>query len=275
MKVVLAKHAGFCFGVERAVTMAEGALKKHQKVASLGPIIHNEQVVDYNRKKGIQVVTTVDNDYSNKILIRTNGVGKSVYQTAQTYNMEVIDATCPFVKKIQDIVAKESKKGRNILILGDETHPEVLGIKGWSESNVIVFNDFDQIKNLDESKPYSLVAQTTMNLVTFKEIENLVIEKFQDVEIFNTVCLATKQRQEAALELSKEVDAMVVIGGKNSSNTQKLFAICQNEVKAYVIETFEDLDIQELKNYSTIGVTAGASTPDWIIKDVVRILENL
>ena len=236
MEVKIAKNAGFCFGVKRAMQMASDELDdKSTQVYSLGPLIHNKQAVNKYEEKGLKVVEEIENIPSNeRVIIRSHGVGENIYNEAETKSVKIVDTTCPFVKKIHKIVNDFSKKGYKIIIIGNKTHPEVIGINGWCGNNAIVIKSIDEIDNI-----------------------------------------ATKERQLSAKNLAKEVDCMIVIGGKHSSNTQKLVNICKDLTNTFAIETKDELNKEELKNYKSIGITAGASTPDWIISEVIEFLESI
>lgn len=279
MLVKIANEAGFCFGVKRAMKMAwEELEEKDEKIYALGPLIHNKQAVSKYEEKGLVTVEEVENiPLSKNMIIRSHGVTEKIYSDAKKRELQIIDTTCPFVKKIHRIVKREYDKGHEIIVIGDKNHPEVIGINGWCNNTATIIKtieDIDKI-NFDESKRYCVVAQTTINLNMYEEIKNMLSKKLDNIIFNNTICSATKVRQESAKELAQKVDCMVVIGGKHSSNTQKLVQICNEYVNTFAIETKEDLNINALKKYNIVGVTAGASTPDWIINEVVEFLQNL
>lgn len=288
MEVILAKTAGFCFGVKRAVdTVYKEILDKSDvKVYTYGPIIHNEEVVSDLNKKGVMVIDEnedlaqyfSEDSVNKKIIIRSHGVGKSVYDSLVGYGVEVIDATCPFVKKIHKIVHEESQKGKGIIIIGDQTHPEVIGIKGWSTTEPIIVENIDYAEKieLDTHKEYVIVAQTTFNSIKFKELVEIFTKKYYNIYVYSTICNATEERQKEAMDLAKSVDTMIVIGGKNSSNTQKLYNISKKECKnTYYIQTLVDLDLTVIESAKRVGITAGASTPNHIIKEVQDSMAEL
>lgn len=279
MEVKIAKDAGFCFGVKRAMKMASDELQdKETKVYSLGPLIHNKQAVEEYEKKGLKIVDKIDSIPStDRVIIRSHGVGESIYNEASNKDVKVVDTTCPFVKKIHNIVNDFYKQGYQIIIIGNKNHPEIIGINGWCENSAIVIKSLDEVKNIefDNNKKYCVVSQTTVDIDIYKQIVDELENKIQNISTKNTICSATKERQLSAKELAKEVDAMVVIGGKHSSNTQKLVNICNSITDTFAIETKEELDTDLLKKYKTIGVTAGASTPDWVISDVIEFIEQL
>ena len=272
-EVVLAKSAGFCFGVKRAVdTVYEQTGKKN--VYTFGPIIHNEEVVKDLEKKGVFVINTMeelDDITEGTVIIRSHGVSSAVYEALQKKGVEIVDATCPFVLKIHNIVKQESANGKQIVIIGNEKHPEVEGIMGWSKTQVHVVDTVEKAQNLqlDPQREVCIVSQTTFNYNKFKELVEIISEKGYNIIIRNTICNATEERQTEAREIAKRVDAMIVVGGSSSSNTRKLYEICKNECKdTYYIQTLNDLDMTSLGKADCIGITAGASTPNNIIQEV-------
>ena len=272
-EVILAKSAGFCFGVKRAVdTVYEQTGKKN--VYTFGPIIHNEEVVKDLEKKGVFVINTLeelDDITEGTVIIRSHGVSSAVYEALQKKGVEIVDATCPFVLKIHNIVKQESANGKQIVIIGNEKHPEVEGIMGWSKTQVHVVDTAEKAQNLqlDPQREVCIVSQTTFNYNKFKELVEIISEKGYNIIIRNTICNATEERQTEAREIAKRVDAMIVVGGSSSSNTRKLYEICKNECKdTYYIQTLNDLDMTSLGKADCIGITAGASTPNNIIQEV-------
>ncbi|WP_296030022.1 4-hydroxy-3-methylbut-2-enyl diphosphate reductase [Dorea sp.] len=277
MNVELAKTAGFCFGVKRAVDTVYEQVEKHQneKIFTYGPIIHNEEVIKDLRSHGVEVIQdeeelrTVDADV---VVIRSHGVAKYIYDIMDERGIACVDATCPFVKKIHKIVAEESEKGSYIIIIGNSEHPEVEGIKGWAGDQVSVIQtpeDAERFELVRKEQKVCIVAQTTFNYNKFKELVEIISKKRYDIVVLNTICNATKERQTEARQIAARVDAMVVIGDKRSSNTQKLFEICKEEcLNTYYIQTLDDLDINQLRSVESVGITAGASTPNKIIEEV-------
>lgn len=277
MEVKVAKSAGFCFGVKRAVDTVYEQIEKNtcgKTIYTYGPIIHNDEVVKDLKEKGVVVIneaTEIPENSDGILIIRSHGVPKSVYENVAKKNLEIIDATCPFVKKIHKIVEKESETGKHIIIIGDEKHPEVMGIMGWSKTPVTVIGDKEQAKSFkaEENTSYCLVSQTTFNHNKFKDLVEIIMKKGYDILDLNTICDATNKRQEEAKKIANEVDTMIVIGDKHSSNTQKLFEICKDICKdTYYIQTLVDLDSCNLQSTSCVGITAGASTPNYIIEEV-------
>ena len=278
MKVKIAKEAGFCFGVKRAMKMAWDELESDADIYALGPLIHNKQAVQKYEEKGLKTIDTINDIPNNKnVIIRSHGVSKEVYDEANFKDLNIIDTTCPFVKKIHNIVNEFYEKGYKIIIIGDKNHPEIIGINGWCENSASIIKSIEDINNLnlDNKDKYCVVSQTTLNLELYNTLVNELSKKLDNITFKNTICSATKTRQQAAKELSVDVDCMIVIGGKHSSNTQKLVNICKEQVPTFAIETKDDLDTEQLKDFNLIGVTAGASTPDWIIDDVMSFIESL
>lgn len=283
MKIVVAKTAGFCFGVNRAVdTVYQNIEHQDSDIYTLGPIIHNNQVVNELRSKGVQAVQNIDEIQSSRprLIIRTHGVSKNVYNDIQEKKIQCVDATCPYVKKIHRIVEQYHENGYLIIIVGNPDHPEVKGINGWCNNTAVILDDVKDIEQVKDrllhSEKICVVAQTTINRDKWDKITEILKNNCKEVEIFDTICNATNLRQAEAAKIAKEVDIMFVIGGKHSSNTQKLVEICKMYCdNTYHIETFEDLPQSIVYFNKKIGVTAGASTPAWIIKEVIeKMSEN-
>ena len=276
MEVRLAKTAGFCFGVKRAVETVYEQVKECQgeNIYTYGPIIHNEEVVKDMKSKGVEVIHSEEELRelsSGVVIIRSHGVSKRIHDILDEQGLRCVDATCPFVKKIHRIVEEESKKGKHIIIIGDENHPEVQGIKGWSETEATVIKTEAEAENFSvpSNTEICIVSQTTFNYNKFKYLVEIISKKSYNIYVLNTICSATKERQTEAASIANEVDVMIVIGDKHSSNTQKLFEICHSACKdTYYIQTLDDLDMNQLKSVKTVGITAGASTPNNIIEEV-------
>lgn len=275
MEIKLAKSAGFCFGVQRAVDKVYEQIKKtNMPIYTYGPIIHNESVVEDLEKKGVRVVRSIDELKTLKegiVIIRSHGVSEEIYDIIRENGLECVDATCPYVRKIHRIVKDESEKGNEIIIIGNDKHPEVEGIKGWSSSNTTVIENAAEANALPdvEGKKICVVSQTTFNYNKFKDLVEIISKKGYDILVLNTICNATETRQTEAKQIASEVEAMIVIGGAHSSNTQKLYEICKKECEnTYYIQTLNDLDMGKLKSISSVGITAGASTPNNIIEEV-------
>ena len=278
MEVTLAKTAGFCFGVKRAVEKVYEQLEDNDgaRIYTYGPIIHNEQVVEDLKSRGVIVIEDdelIDNMESGTVIIRSHGVPKGIIDRLEKRGCRIVDATCPFVKKIHKIVSERTKEGYHVVIIGNDKHPEVEGIKGWACGSGSV----SVIENADEAEKFKakdtnlvcIVSQTTFNYNKFKELVEIISKKSYDIIVLNTICNATEERQSEAANLARESDAMIVIGGRHSSNTQKLFEISKKECEnTYYIQTLGDLDLQKLKSVRNVGITAGASTPNTIIQEV-------
>lgn len=277
MEVKVAKTAGFCFGVKRAVEKAyEVAESARGPVYTYGPIIHNEEVVRDLEERGVHVLESEEDLKkleSGTVIIRSHGVPASIYELLEQKNIAYVDVTCPFVLKIHRIVEKESLAGRHIVIVGNADHPEVVGIRGWCKGPYTV------IKNQDEARAFlsegpekvCIVSQTTFNYNNFQEIVEILAEKGYDRLVLNTICNATQDRQSEAEEIAKQADAMIVIGGRKSSNTQKLYEICKRECEnTYYIQTLADLDFDRFQSVQYVGITAGASTPNKLIEEVSK-----
>ena len=281
MKITLAKTAGFCFGVNRAVNMLYDLVADGVNVCTLGPIIHNPQVVADLESKGVNIIDNINDAQSDKkVVIRTHGVEQNILKYCDENTLDYIDATCPFVKKIHKIVQKNSSKELPVLIAGDKNHPEVIGIKSYCNGDCFVFNsevELDEIfeKNtFSTENPFIVVSQTTFSTKEWKKCAKKVKLLYTNAIIFDTICSATEERQAEALKLSEENDIMIIIGGRTSSNTAKLKSVCESNCPTYLIETAEELQDIALCDVQSIGVTAGASTPDSIIKEVIRTMSE-
>ena len=277
MELILAKSAGFCFGVSRAIAMAYDEIEKGEDIYTYGPLIHNKEVTADLDKKGIHVIESLDGLEQGTVIIRSHGVGKFLYDDLKKKKLNMVDGTCPFVKKIHRIVEKNHEKGRQIIIVGNGEHPEVLGINGWCENSAIIIENKEEIskKGLSLEKEYTVVVQTTFQETRLIEIIEALKKLDLVLEIYNTICSATSVRQEEAINLSKKVDKMIVVGDKSSSNTQKLYEICKKNCKnTYYIETICDLVLNIFASNDKIGITAGASTPSAIIKEVIGTMSE-
>ena len=277
MNVKRAKTAGFCFGVKRAVeTVYEQAKNSDAApIYTYGPIIHNEEVVKDLENQGVIVLRTeqeLEQLTEGTVIIRSHGVAKYIYEKLEKKKIQIVDATCPFVKKIHRIVEEKSRDGYHIVIIGNREHPEVMGIEGWAQGPATIIQTEEEARAFElvpESEKVCVVAQTTFNYNKFKDLVEIISEKRYDIIVLNTICNATKERQEEAYDIAKRVDAMIVIGDKRSSNTQKLFEICSNAcADTYYIQTLGDLNMNQLRSVETVGITAGASTPNKIIEEV-------
>ena len=281
VKITLAKTAGFCFGVNRAVNMLYDLVDKGEKICTLGPIIHNPQVINDLASKGVGIVddiSTVSTDV--KVVIRTHGVEKSALDFCKENSVNYIDATCPFVKKIHKIVADNSTDLLPVLIAGDSKHPEVIGIRSYCNGECFIFNSAEELETIlknntfDIANPFIVVSQTTFSIKEWKKCIKIIKLYYTNAIIFDTICSATEERQAEALLLSKKNDAMIIVGGRTSSNTAKLKAVCEQNCPTYLIETADELLDIALCDVHSIGVTAGASTPDSIIKEVLKTMSE-
>lgn len=274
MEIKVADKSGFCFGVKRAVDSVYERLEKGGKIYTYGPIIHNEQVVGELEERGVKVINSEEELMGiseGTVIIRSHGVTKHIYDLIENRGLEVVDATCPFVKKIHRIVEKESRAGKHIIVIGSRKHPEVEGIISWVEGPVTVI---ENEKEADEFAPENnceicVVSQTTFNNNKFKELVDIFQKKGYYVSVANTICNATEERQTEAKKIASSVDAMIVIGGAGSSNTQKLYEICKREcANTQYIQTVDDLVLDSIDSIKSVGITAGASTPKKIIQEV-------
>ena len=280
MKVTLAKSAGFCFGVKRAVEMVYKEAETGKKVYTLGPIIHNEQVVQDLEQKGVRVIDTpeeLSKAEDATVIIRSHGISADVYHQLEDKKVRIVDATCPFVSKIHRIVEKKYPEGSCIVIVGNANHPEVEGINGWCNGAATVIGSVSEAENYSQepARKLCVVAQTTFNYKKFKDIVDIFSKKSYDIDVMNTICNATEERQTEAAAIAGDSDAMIVIGGKHSSNTQKLYEICKNVCPdTHFIQTLDDLDLKQFQSFRSVGITAGASTPNTIIKEVQSYVRN-
>ena len=276
MNVTVAKSAGFCFGVKRAVDTAYKEIEdnKGKKIYTFGPIIHNEHVLMDLEDKGVKVIENIDEvqpDENTTVIIRAHGVSKEICDKVNEKNINVIDATCPFVKKIHKIVSEKSKEGYEIVIIGSDVHPEVLGIKGWSVAKTTVIGSEEEALQYETDKDAKIciVSQTTFSYKKFNKLVEIIEKKNYNSIVVNTICNATSERQTEAREIAGKVDVMLVIGSKTSSNTQKLYEICREECEnTYYVQTASDIEGVVTDSCVSVGITAGASTPNNIIEEV-------
>lgn len=277
MEIILAKSAGFCFGVKRAVDHAYSKAGQGD-IYTYGPIIHNKEVTGDLDKKGVHVIENLDEVKEGEIIIRSHGVPPHVYEEIEGRGLKYTDCTCPFVKKIHNIVMDNYNKGRSIIIVGNKTHPEIIGINGWCKNTAIIINSIEEAQSIELEKEvsYALVVQTTFQTDVFENIIACLKEKSDDIEVFRTICSATGDRQKEAVEIAKIADQMIVLGDKSSSNTRKLYEISKKYCKnVYLCERICDLELQNIKKNGTMGITAGASTPSVIIKEAVNAMSEM
>jgi (E)-4-hydroxy-3-methyl-but-2-enyl pyrophosphate reductase len=277
MNVIIAGHAGFCYGVKRAVDIAMNVEKNNGiRAYTLGPLIHNPQMVELLKKEGLMPVDDLESCKGKKIMIRTHGTAPENVVKAKEYKCSIIDATCPYVKKAQKAAEKLYMEGYAVFIVGESDHPEIKGIVGFAKGNATVLKDENEVPLLEDIHRIGLVAQTTISENIFAKVARKIVPEVKELRVFNTICSATKKRQISAVNLSINVDVMIVAGGKNSANTTRLTELCSQACKkAYHVETSEEIDSEWFLKDDTVGVTAGASTPDWIVKEVVDKLMKI
>lgn len=276
MEIYVAEHAGFCFGVKRAIEMAQSSLSKCQgPLYSLGPLIHNPQTVALLETKGIKPVNDIEEIHGGCIIFRSHGVSPNTIETAKKQGLNVVDATCPFVAKAHQLAKQLFDDGYQVIVVGDALHPEVVALMGWTEGHAIVVKNAEEALQVPDYPKIGVIAQTTETEDNFSQVVEVLEEKTGDLIVYNTICHATRDRQEAAKELAEKVDVMLVVGGRSSSNTQKLTKVCQGiGTTTYHIERAEELCPRWFNHRLRVGVTAGASTPDWIIEEVVQRMKE-
>src|SRR5215204_6996549 len=278
MQVLLADEYGFCFGVERAVDMVEDALEEGDVVRSLGPLIHNEQEM---QRLGEHGVTTISDPIQIKrgetAVIRAHGVTPKVQKELEEKASKVVDATCPFVTRVQKLAARAAAQNRHVIVVGNPDHPEMIGVKGYAPDHAFVIKDETEVPNLPRLKNPLVVSQTTIKAKTFFDTAEAIKTKTDDeVQVVNTICSATRDRQDAARALAGEVGAFYIIGGRHSSNSLKLLSVCKEQCeRSFLIETPEEINPADLAGAERVGVTAGASTPNWLIEQVVTRLREI
>jgi 4-hydroxy-3-methylbut-2-enyl diphosphate reductase len=273
-EIISAKRAGFCFGVKRAVNMAFEAAKRGNTVHTLGPIIHNPQVVEKLKEVGVYPLDNLDSPHIETIIIRTHGVSKDVSDKLKKKGYNVIDATCPFVKKAQQYAKLLKDEGYQVIIVGDIEHPEVNGLMSYAGKDVIVINKNSYLPPL--KKKVGIIVQTTQPVDVFKKIVSEVVGRVKELKVFNTICNSTDLRLKETKNMAKKVDTMIIVGGKNSANTTQLAELCRSiNVTTYHIETADEIDDDLILKGKKIGISAGASTPDWIISEVENKIKNI
>lgn len=281
MKIIRAKHSGFCFGVKRAIQKTLESIENNENnsgnIFTCGQLIHNASVTDELARKGVNIIPSPDEaGINDTIIVRSHGEPKTFYKAAEKNGVKIVDATCPFVSKIHQLVSDAHNQGKNIIIVGDKNHPEVIGINGWCDDTACIFNSSKDAETFNKDSAF-LVSQTTLKKETLEEVIAALTKEGVILEVQNTICNATHQRQKSAADLAEKVDTMIVIGGRNSSNTQKLYEICKKKQNnCFFIEDIGDLPLKELEKYNTIGIAAGASTPERVIKEVISTMsENI
>jgi 4-hydroxy-3-methylbut-2-enyl diphosphate reductase len=278
MQVLLADEYGFCFGVERAVEMVEEALGEGDTVRTLGPLIHNEQEMQRLAQHGVATISEpVQIKRGETAVIRAHGVTPQVQRELEEKATKVVDATCPFVTRVQKLASRAANENRHVIVVGNPDHPEMIGVKGYAPEHAFIVRDAGEIASLPKLRSPLVVSQTTIKAQTFFDAAEAVKAKTDDeVQVINTICSATRDRQDAARALAGEVDAFYIIGGNHSSNSRKLLTVCKEQCeKSFLIETEDEINPEDLKGVEKVGVTAGASTPDWLIEKVVKRLEAI
>jgi 4-hydroxy-3-methylbut-2-enyl diphosphate reductase len=277
MRVRLAERIGFCFGVKRAIHMAEEALRLHRKVYSLGSIIHNAQVVQRLSGKGLEIIRDPGRAKGGAVLISSHGAPPAVFAKIKKRGLGLIDTTCPFVLHAQRLAMEMAREGYMVVIVGEKTHPEVKALVGFARGRAIVVKGRDDpaLRRVTGDK-VAVISQTTQAIANFRGVANTLLRKRpREIRIFNTICNDTGKRQEAAADLAKTVDAMVIIGGRQSANTKRLFEVCKGLNDAYLVETDRDVRSRWFEGKRTVGIASGASTPEWVITKVVNKIKKL
>jgi len=277
LKVERADYAGYCYGVERALKMASTAVKSHEKpIYTLGPIIHNPQVVELFKKSGVNPIDDIKDVKKGTVIIRTHGIDPKVTDKAIDRGLRIVDATCPFVAKAQNCAEELMRGGYEVIVIGERDHPEVVGILAHTDGLARVVEEVSDIAEIDSAKKLGVVVQTTQSLTKLREIIAELASLAGEIKIYNTICNATTQRQEAARDLATKADIMIVVGGKNSANTSRLASICEEAgTKTHHIETADEIDETWFEGYECVGVTAGASTPEWLLDEVVDNISKI
>ncbi|WP_456479114.1 4-hydroxy-3-methylbut-2-enyl diphosphate reductase [Nautilia sp.] len=275
MKIEKAKNYGFCFGVKRAVEIAE----ESKNAVTLGPLIHNpleiNRLAENYNVKYVESIEDIDENVK-RVIVRTHGIPKEKLQKLKEKNIEIIDATCPFVKKPQEIVEEMSRLGYDIVIFGDKNHPEIQGVMSYSvHKRVYVVLTPEELKNVKLKEHIATVAQTTRKVKDYLKITDYLIQNYKEVRVFNTICNATFENQDAVRELAKKADIMIIIGGKNSSNTKQLYNIAKEYSTAYLVESVEELKKEWFNGKSHCGISAGASTPEWLVEKIISKIKEL
>ncbi|MEG1583903.1 MAG: 4-hydroxy-3-methylbut-2-enyl diphosphate reductase, partial [Anaerovorax sp.] len=280
MTITLAKNSGFCFGVKEAIKKTEDTIYAYtgcqEPIYTCGPLIHNKMVTDELQAKGAKIITHLSQAEENAVVIvRSHGEGQVFFEKAKKQGITIVDATCPFVKKIHKLVKDGSAQGKAIVVVGDRNHPEVKGINGWCHGEAIIVDHLEEAKKITVDD-ILLVAQTTMTTETFDAVKTWLLENKSKVEVHNTICHATMERQKSCMETARKSDLMIIIGGKNSSNSKKLYEIAKKHCKnTHFIEKIEHLPLKEVEKCNKIGVAAGASTPERIIEEVIATMSEM
>lgn len=276
MEIFVAKSSGFCFGVKRAINTANKcATENNGGIYTLGPIIHNPQVVKKLESSHIYAKKSVDEISSGTVIIRSHGAKLGEYKAAKEKGLNIVDATCPFVKKAQDLVQLLTDEGYAVILVGEKEHPEVKGLVSYGASDIRVVESPEELKDMPRKKKIGIVAQTTVPREKLEAVVSFCLNKASEIKVFNTICNATSIRQEESGELAKKVDLMIIVGGRNSANTRRLAEICRTiQPKTYHIEVADEIDFSWFDGVSKVGITSGASTPDWVVNEVVERISN-
>ncbi|OGS19906.1 MAG: 4-hydroxy-3-methylbut-2-enyl diphosphate reductase [Elusimicrobia bacterium RIFOXYA2_FULL_39_19] len=276
LKIEIADKAGFCYGVKKAVEHAEKAPETRQRpIYTVGPLMHNKIEVNRLADMGIKTIDNPESVRKGTLIIRTHGLPKELMQKIKKNTVELIDATCPFVKRVQNLIEKLTQEGYNIVIIGEKDHPETIGLVSYASKQVKVVNSVSGVKKLKLPEPVAVVSQTTQSAEKFDTLVRELSKKYKSIKIFNTICSASNERQEEAANLAKKVDVMFVIGGKNSGNTTRLKDICSKYVATYHVESEKEITKKHLKGVKVAGITAGASTPTWLIKSIIKYMQQI
>lgn len=273
MNIKIAKNVGLCFGVRKAVELAETSVKKYKIIYSLGPLMHNKLEVERLKKLNVIPIEDLRDIKSGKLLLRTHGLPKDEFEDLKLRkNIDIIDATCPIVKKSQNIVKSLSGDNYKILIMGEKEHPEVKALKSYNNGNTFVVNSINELKNIKLTGDYKivLISQTTQSIEKFETFKDYLLKTFKKIKIYNTICRETIKRQAEAKKLAMEVDLMIIVGGKNSANTRVLYEICKEYTTTYWVEEKTELKSEWFKGVSKVGLIGGTSTPKWLINEVYR-----
>ncbi len=274
MKILLSKEAGFCFGVKRALRLTNQTLEESKcPVYTLGPLIHNPQVIEDLKSKGVLVAQSMDEIATGVVILRSHGVTPKLYQQLLDSGLTIVDAVCPNVKRVQKLVSQLKQEDYTVVVVGERNHPEVMSVPGIVEGDTIVIESIEQAENFPQTERIGMVAQTTQACEYFRKIAGILLHKTFELRVYHTICDAVERRQQDCLKIAEQVEMMLVVGGKNSANTSRLAQICSdNGYATYHIETASEIQPEWLKGIKKIGITAGASTPPWIIEGVVAAL---
>jgi 4-hydroxy-3-methylbut-2-enyl diphosphate reductase len=276
MEIMVARNAGFCFGVKRAMNLVEKARVGKNILYTLGPIIHNPQVVSKLEKQGVGIIYDLHRLKQGNVVVRSHGADSSFFEEAEKKGIGIVDATCPFVKSAQNLIKQLSKEKYKIVIVGEKDHPEVKGLVSYANTEVKVIQKTNQLKNVFSWKRIGVISQTTQSRENLKIIVTGLLQHTKEIKIYNTICEATQYRQNEAKKIAQKTDLMLIIGGYNSANTNRLARTCKEiQNKTYHVETEKDLEISWFKNVKKVGISTGTSTPQWIIEEVVKKLRRI